>query len=79
MANTIDEYNGQIKIEVTLESGEKDYMLVNPCYWDEETNDWKDADFNVLGLTNENIQWIADNYTEENKTKFKQIFIASKE
>ena len=79
MANAIDEYNGQIKIEVTLSSGEKDYMLVSPCYWDEETNGWKDSDFTVLGLTDEAISWIADNYTEEHKTKYKQIFIAGKE
>ncbi len=79
MANTIDEYNGQIKIEVTLSTGAKDYMLVDPCYWDAEIDGWKDEDFTVLGLSDENIQWIADNYTEEHKTKFKQIFIASKE
>ena len=54
-------------------------MLVDPCYWDAEIDGWKDEDFTVLGLSDENIQWIADNYTEEHKTKFKQIFIAGKE
>ena len=80
MAHTIDEYNGQIKIEVTDDEGTVvDIMLVDPCYWDAETDGWKDEDFTVLGISDEDIQWIADNYTEEHKTKFKQIFIAGKE
>ena len=40
MAHTVDEYNGQIKIEVTDNEGNiVDEILVNPCYWDEETNE----------------------------------------
>jgi len=79
MAHTVDEYNGQIKIEVTDDEGNIiDEILVNPCYW-HETDGWKDTDFTVLGLEDDAIQWIADNYTEEHKTKYKQIFIAGKE
>ena len=79
MANEILD-NGTIKLDegnCRLDIGER---ILHPCYWDEDTNGWKDHDFaNNPDLSAEDKSWISANFTNSWKETYRQIFGAGKE
>ena len=63
--------NGQIQIS--------DEMIINPLYWDEEFNGWKEYTFNEFNLSEEDKTWISENLESSDKDNYKAIFGAGKE
>lgn len=63
--------NGQIQIS--------DEVIINPLYWDEEVNDWKEYTFDEFNLSEEDKTWISKNLKSSDKDNYKAIFGAGKE
>ena len=58
--------NGQIKLS--------DERTINPLYWDEDTDGWKEYDLDKLDLSSDDKDWINNNLTTTHKNKYKEIF-----
>ena len=80
MANRINTDNGTIELDEKAGHNHVGIRILYPCYWDEDTNGWKDYDFaNDDDLTTDDKTWINDNFTTTHKDKFKLVFGAGKE
>ena len=79
MANKLLD-NGTIKLDEGPGHHDVGDRILHPCYWDEDTNGWKDYDFaNNDDLSDDDKTWISENLTDAHISTYKQIFGAGKE
>ena len=79
MANELLD-NGTIKLDEGPGNNDVGDRILHPCYWDEDTNGWKDYDFaNDDDLSDDDKTWISENLTDAHISTYKQIFGAGKE
>jgi hypothetical protein len=72
--------NGTIKLDEGSGNNDIGDRILHPCYWDEDTDAWKNYDFgNNPDLSADDKTWINNNFTDAHKNTFKQIFGAGKE